>query len=181
METIKVLKSKVSKRIELNKAKREKRANFDIEQYFEDTQRDYMQAIQVIVIGKDHTYMNRSNVGGRHLQMEETVLTKDQLLYLEELPGYFPDLMAQEYGYVVIELMPPMNGGICPIFYNPNDINDYQIETIQSFADKMKKYNESVDDEFYQFSIDIKDPDTLEGTHDIQSVIDKLQGKKTTR
>ena len=176
METIKVLKSKVSKRFEISRVKREKRANFDVEQYFEDTRYGYAQAIQVIVVGKDSIYMNRSNVGGRHLQIEEQFLTTDQCLHLEELSGYFPDLMAQEYGYVVIEMSPPMNSGICPIFY-PEDINEFQIEALQDFHNKMNKYNEKCDEEFYQFSAALRDPDTKEETSDLQSVINKLKEK----
>lgn len=180
METLKVLKSKMSKHFELSKVKREKRANFDIGQYFEDTQRDYTQAIQVIVVGKDRTYMNRSNVGGRHLQMEETVITDDEFQKLEEMDGYFADLMARECGYVVVELSPPVNSGICPIFY-PSDINEYQLDALQDLNDKMVLYNNSVDDDFYRFSAEIRDPETNQGTNDLQSVIDKLRDLKKAR
>lgn len=180
MEKLKVIKSRVSKRFELSKEKREKRANFDVSQYFEDTKKDYMQAIQIIVVGKDSTFCNRSNVGGRHLQMEQQLLSQEQNIKLEEMGGYFAALMAQEYGLLVIELVPPINSGICPIFY-PQDINEYQLSVLQDFNDKMVNYNNSCDDEFYQFSGYIKDPDTHTSTNDIQSVIDKLKNKNMAR
>lgn len=184
METLKVLKSRMNSRmvrgLELSREKREKRANFDITQYFEDTQRSYMQAIQVIVASKTGTYYNRSNVGGRHEQMEQMALSREDEVKLSTMEGYYADLMARECGLLVIEMTPPLNSGICPIFY-PEDINDHQLDVLQDFCDKMTAYNESCDDDFYTFSVAIRDPETNDETNDLQSVIDKLKGRVKAR
>ena len=182
MEKFKVLKAKAIARMQKQKEAHEKRKMNDIEQYLEDAKKEFMTAIELMVISKDKYFLNRSNINGRHAAMEEAYIGQETLERITEGKDryYLPALMAEKLGMVVVELGGPMNGGIITISY-PDDINDYQLDMLEDLNRKIEKANSSSNDDYYKYNVIILDPDTGHKADSLQEAIDKLRGRNRSK
>ena len=138
-------------------------------------------AIAAIVITKD-SFRMMEGVFGKHDQLVGRLIpTNEQDSIKDLLDTKTLTIAAPEgLGYVVIEMIGPINGGYSAI-YCPDDMNDYQIDKLEYFNSEVNKYNESCDNDSLKAGILIKDPETGHGTNDLTDVINKLRNKNRTK
>ncbi len=140
-----------------------------------------MTAIAAIVITKDSFRMTEG-VFGKHDQLVGVLIpTNEQDKIKDLLDTKTLTIAAPEgLGYVVIEMIGPVNGGYSVIYY-PDDMNDYQLDQLEYFNREVNKYNATCNNDYLKASILIKDPETGHGTNDLTDVINKLRNKNRTK
>ena len=153
----------------------------DIVKYLKTASGPRMTAIAAIVIGKDSFRMIEGAMG-KHDQLVAALIPMEEQA---QIKGELSDtnlthLAPMLLGYVVIEMVGPINGGFSAIHY-PEEMNEFQLNRLQCFNDEVEKYNNSCNEEMYKAHVIIKDPETLHGSENLQEVIDKLRDRERTR
>ena len=176
-ETIKALKDKREKMIELQKQVEIKRLNNDTGQFYEDGLKlNNVNDGMVIIITKNEVIKGKALGGLSHRKVAQDIFDSisDKHIDFGQVNGDFGDIIPLEYGCIFIRMASVLNGPT--IIYYPEDCNEFQIEKLIEFNDNVKKYNALKKDEFKVTFEYNGINDTI--NNDLDKLIEELKSKK---
>ncbi len=143
-KTIKILKEKREKILELEKEKNIKRANNDPKQFYEDSLKiSNINDGMVIIITDCQVIKEKATGGISHRKVVQEIFDtiSNKNIDLSKVDSDYGDVITKEYGYIFIRMASVLNGST--IIYYPNICNDFQIEKLTEFNNQIKEYNDT--------------------------------------
>ena len=147
-ETIKMLKEKRTKMVEMQKEVELKRANNDPEQFYEDSLKiNNVNDGMVIIITQDEIIREKAPGGMSHRKICQDIFDaiSDKHIDFSQVDGDYGNFIPKEYGCIFIRIASVLNGPT--IIYYPESCNQFQIEKLIEFNEQVKKYNSSKKEE----------------------------------
>ncbi len=153
-----------------------KRANNDIDQFYEDSLKvSNMNDGMVVIILKDKVIKEKAPNGLSHRKVAQDVFDSLPLRHIDlsKSPGDFGDDIAKEYDCIFIRLVSILNGS--SIIYCPEECNEFQIAELEKFNQLLRTFNANKKD-IYKADVLFKIND-YEG-NSIDELIEMLKEKK---